>query len=307
MNFIFGFAGGAISSYFYQSNPISKIGDYFQYPKRIIDAREEPFLNASIIAFLSKKVSEDNPYTVKKYINLFGNFELKNVPVKGLIYREYYYGLLTYFGIQLISGEEPDGFVWEIYGSYFEQRLDEISKIFQSCFFKPNNYIISLPGYKYDCDWMFNPTFIPYKTSKKNEEIIDFVLTNKCHGILLIGPKNSGKTLIAGKISNRMKSPMYVANNYLKPVDFFDSIRSIPPNSILLIKDIDEVFMVGFHHDKINKDTIIGIFDFINENVIVIFTSSNLEAYESIPFIFGPNRIKQKFIFYKKSMYNYVK
>jgi len=304
MNFIIGFAGGALSSY-YLKNIGVKIWENKSF---MIDTKKDQLMGLSIVAFLVKKINETNitKNVELKNINLYGSYEIHKIPFDGFYYCEYNYGYITDFCIKLVSGDDIHNYVWEVYGNNFKKRIEEIYNKYHKCFYSIGNIII-IPLFQYDNYWNLQPRLLSCNKSSiyidkiQQDFVIDFIWRNSFKGLLFYGPDNIGKGHLVGLIGKKLNRNIYIANNYLKPSEFVDSIRAIPENSIFFLKNIDEIFKIGFEPNKINKDTILGIFDFIAKNVIVIFSCRKVEDYETIPNLFNEDRIKYKFNFYKKS------
>lgn len=307
MNLGIGIALGYIGSR-YIPDPSKLIYDYLQIPSQIINTKDNQITGISILAFLVKKIKTmQNAKNVNLYnLNLYGTPELVSIPMPGFSYQEYSYGLFVTFSIKLISGDDYYSNVWEIYGNNMQDRLDQIIFTFQENFFRISNYSIPLPIYHYQDHWKFFPDVIPITSidKYKKQQIIDYVCRKCFKSILIVGPSNNGKSKLIGLIANKLNRPIFKTNNYINPNEFIDSIKIIPANSIIYVKNIDDVFAKGFMVDKVSKDTVLGIFDFLSKNILVIFSANNIEPYKAIPYLFQEGRIEYVVDLSKKN-YNY--
>ena len=113
--------------------------------------------------------------------------------------------------------------------------------------------------------------------------------------ILLYGNLHYSKKQTSYFIGEKLRRKIYITNNLLRPGNFIDSIRKVPPDSIILIKYIDDVFPKGITQYNVNADTILGLFDFLAKNVLVIFITNKLDEYQKIPHLFNETRIQKIF------------
>jgi len=304
MNFVIAVAGGLIGNIIAPKvKEISnRVYNYFEYPKIEINTREKPIEAMSIFAFLVNKVRESKNYDNCGIgsINIYGKNELSVIPTFDFDYREYYYKSLVSFGVRIIRGETMHGFVYEIYGNYFSDRLEQIIDDYKSYFYNFDSPDLIVPAFTFDRYWEFNPKIL-YSNSEINyakvDEIYDFISKKDTKAIMLSGPNGIGKTKTVFQIGYKMKKNIYFINNLIRPQICIDSIRQVAPNSIIIFKNIEEIFTKGLTKDNISIDTLIGVFDFISSNTIIFFCTSDYNKYLPYENLFTENRINQVYQF----------
>jgi len=297
MNFIVGIAGGIIGSYLGPSitEKTNGIYQYFKYPKKQINTIQEPISGMALFSFLINYIRQAKDYPDKCVIanfNIIGYTEIAVIPLMEYEYNEYYYYSLVSFGVKIIEGTTPDNYVYEVYGNYYHDKLSSIIEEYENIFYKESNNKILIPAfsskisknvskYIYDVHWIFNPICIPNIYKKQfNDEVCEYILKNDAKGIILYGSEDSEIIFTTCLVGKRLQRKIYIPDNFFNPNNFISSIRKVPPNSIIMIKNIDEVFTKGLVKDNVNKDTIMGIFDFIATNVLVVFITNNIKSYD---------------------------
>lgn len=301
---LYGVCGGIIGNYIAPSikTKASNIYAMFQYPSKIIDTKVNPIEGNAIFKFLIAIIDEKQIFTntANAMVNLTGFGVNTIVPTEKFEYKEYYYGTLISFGIYITDGTGQHNFVYQIYGRDFEEKLNGIIQNFTVKFYKQINNITLIPLFSYENYWYFNPKIITntrpdHINIVKQREIVENVHGSQYSGILIYGNQDSGKMYTAFLIGLRLKHNIYCINNLLDRDKFIDSIRDIPPNSICLIRNIDEIFSLGLFTNKVNIDTIRGIFDIVAQNVLIIFLTNNKQAYGNITQLFRWDRIAQEY------------
>ena len=304
MNFVIAVAGGVIGNIISPkvTEMSHRVYNYFDYPRIEINTRDRPIEAMSIFVFLVGKIREGKNYDKCGIgnVNLYGKNELSVVPTFDFDYREYYYNSLVSFGVRIIRGETMYSFVYEIYGNYFSDRLEQIIDDYKSYFYNFDSPDLIVPVFTFERYWEFTPKIL-YSNSDINyvkaDEIYDFIMKKDSKAIMLSGPKGTGKTKLIFQIGYKMKKNIYFINNLIRPQICIDSIRQVAPNSIIIFKNIEEIFTKGLTKDNINIDTLIGAFDFISSNTIIFFCTSDYDKYLPYENLFTENRINQVYHF----------
>lgn len=317
MNFLFSFGAGFLGHLMaprllYHAN---QIYHYFDYPKIEINTRIEPVVGNAILAFLSHHlglktvIEQSNTNCGISSINLYGITQSGLIPTAGYEYREYYYGTLVSFGIKVIGGERQHDLIYTVFGNYYEDKLENIINSYKSYFYQMKYNRMSVPVFRFEKYWIFEPFIISttseilssgsiggkYIDKLKQIEIVESITASKVRSVLLHGPPKSGKKYITCLTGEKMERSIYVPDIHLKPLYFLEAVRNVPKHSILLIQNIDIVFTKGFSNDHVNKDTFLGIFDAMQDNVLLIFTTSNITPYQEFTYLFQENRIAHVF------------
>lgn len=99
-------------------------------------------------------------------------------------------------------------------------------------------------------------------------------------GYLFYGLPGNGKSSISFAIAEELKYDIYVVNpSNLIPDYFGTAINSIPPNSVVLIEDIDSFYngREAINNNKINFSTFINALSGVErkENIVTIFTTNH--------------------------------
>jgi len=311
MNFIIPFAGAVLGNIMTPKiiEMKQRLCTYMEYPKIRINTLTDSIQGQAIFTFLVKKLknmkAEENIFLSSVNIcnaNIAGNIEMCVVPQKSFEYIEYYYYSLISFGIKIIDGNSQVNFVYEIYGNYYQTPLESIIKEYEDVFYRMEKNILAIPIFRFEETWIFDPLSTSTisngnLSSFKQQEVISYVFENICSikSILLYGNLHYSKKQTSYFIGEKLRRKIYITNNLLRPGNFIDSIRKVPPDSIILIKYIDDVFPKGITQYNVNADTILGLFDFLAKNVLVIFITNKLDEYQKIPHLFNETRIQKIF------------
>jgi len=90
-------------------------------------------------------------------------------------------------------------------------------------------------------------------------------------GILFIGEKGTGKTLIAKKICNRMDLPVIIINSYYRPNELIKFLTGLPCQAIVFIDEFEKVYDVS------TQNELLTLLDGTSDNnLLFLFTGNNV-------------------------------
>ncbi len=116
----------------------------------------------------------------------------------------------------------------------------------------------------------FDSVIIPqYTREKLTQHLEEFLSEKKWYlnhgipyrtGIMLYGPPGTGKTSLIKGLCEYFDKPLYMLNlNMLTDDELTAAFASLPPNSIILVEDIDTYSVTSSRQEKGNENSLLGI------------------------------------------------
>jgi len=151
----------------------------------------------------------------------------------------------------------------------------------------------------------FKSLYIPEKTKCHLKDIVDNFTKNenwyKDHGIsyktgiMLYGPPGTGKTSLIRALAGYTKRGLYILGQHTM-VSVSLAVSVLPPNSILVIEDIDKILEKDASKDPISLGDLLNAIDGAmnaHDHILIITTN---KASDLDPVLLRPGRIDHKIL-----------
>lgn len=302
MNTILTLFGFAIGSYFFPK--LKKKAEFLSQKlgaqKRRINSNENHIIGFSILYFIIQKINQSRIQKNTTYaeFNLTGVKQMLQFPKKNFKYIEYFKFNIISFSIEVITGDNPYEFIYEIYGINIQDRMIEILETYIARITLHEKNHITIPTFFYTNNWLLTPnTYSLNENDNINilmqKNAVDYCKSNNVHSILLYGEKSNGKSFTVNFLSLNLSKAIYILNIFLQKEELIESIEKIPEDSIILVEDIDRRFK---YDEKILEIYLNKILELSGEN-LVIFVTKRVDLYLGYNSIFCDNKIKALFKF----------
>jgi hypothetical protein len=154
----------------------------------------------------------------------------------------------------------------------------------------------------YALEEMFDKFEMPPKLYGSTAKNATRVLTtyrdrNRSTGVLMIGEKGSGKSLLAKHISNESGLPVIMINTAESDEEFFKFLRDIKQPCVVLVDEFEKVYKHDKDNNQSSQEPLLTLLDgTLTSNKLFLLTANDRTAVNE--FMFNrPGRIYYQFIF----------